>query len=139
MAYCLRCHDGKQAPGACETCHRPTHVPRGACTKCHVPTHWRPSTFKHPKTGCATCHTPPHADRGECLRCHTTSSWASHFSHPIALGGVRASFPCERCHTNGLNAPGRACVTCHGTHHGSLTDFAKVYWSCHDGNVLSGD
>jgi len=35
MAYCLRCHDGKQASGACETCHRPTHAPRGACTQCH--------------------------------------------------------------------------------------------------------
>jgi len=147
------------------------------CAKCHVPTHWKPSTFKHPKTGCATCHTRPHADRGGCLRCHTTSSWASHFSHPIALGGVHASFPCERCHTSGLNAPGRACVTCHGTHQGSLTDcaschstsgwsastfnhpatgmdgwqsmacaqchpsndFAKVYCTCHGGNVPSGD
>ena len=239
MAYCLRCHDGKQASAACDTCHKPAHAPRGACTKCHslaswsstfshpvplgaqhktvvcerchikatnammgfpagcvachakphknvktvlcakchVPAFWKPSTFKHPKTGCETCHTRPHADRGPCLRCHTTSSWASHFSHPIALGGVHASFPCERCHTNGLGAPGRACVSCHGVHHGSLTDcagchatsgwspstfnhpatgmdgwqsmactqchpnnqFAKVYCTCHGGNVPSGD
>ena len=189
MAYCLRCHDGKQASGACETCHRPTHAPRGACTKCHslaswsstfshpvplgaqhktvvcekchtkatnavmafpagcvtchakthknvktvlcarchAPSHWKPSTFKHPKTGCATCHTRPHVDRGECLRCHSTSSWASHFSHQIELGGVHASFPCERCHTNGLDAPGRACVTCHGAHHGGLTNCAQCH------------
>jgi len=116
-------------PAGCVACHAKPHrnVKTVPCAKCHVPTHWKPSTFKHPKTGCAACHTRPHADRGGCLRCHTTSSWASHFSHPIALGGVHASFPCERCHTRGLNAPGRACVTCHGTHHGSLTDCA----SCH--------
>ena len=29
---------------------------------------------------------------------------------------MHAILPYERCHTNGLNAPGRACVTCHGTH-----------------------
>ena len=189
MAYCLRCHDGKQASGACETCHKPAHAPRGACqkchslaswsstfthpvslgpqhktlvcekchtqatnavmgfaagcvtchakphknvktvlcAKCHVPTHWKPSTFNHPQSGCETCHTRPHADRGLCTRCHTTSSWASHFTHPIALGGVHASFPCERCHTNGLNSAGSSCTTCHGTHHGSLTDCAQCH------------
>ena len=189
MAFCLRCHDGKQASGACETCHTPPHAPRGRCTdchtlaswastfthpvalgkphralvcekchtrstatamnaslgcvschakhhanvkidlcaKCHVPSHWVPSTFEHPRSGCETCHKRPHADRGRCLRCHTTSSWASHFSHPIALGGVHAGFPCERCHTNGLDAPGRACSSCHGPQHGGLTDCAQCH------------
>ena len=189
MAYCVRCHDGKQASGACQTCHQAPHAQRGPCTdchalgswastfshpaplgpqhqkvvcekchskaapaaigypagcvschekqhktvkttlcaKCHLPTHWKPSTFKHPQSGCETCHTRPHPDRGDCLRCHTTSSWANHFTHPVALGGVHASFPCEKCHTNGLDAPGRACVTCHGAQHGGLTDCAQCH------------
>ena len=189
MAFCLRCHDGKQASGACQTCHKAPHAGRGSCTdchqlgswastfthpvplgpqhhkvaceechtkatpqqigfpagcvschakrhetvkqvqcaRCHLPTHWKPSTFEHPKNGCETCHTRPHPDRGECLRCHTTSSWANHFRHPVALGGVHASFPCEKCHTNGLNVPGRDCSSCHGSQHGGLTDCARCH------------
>jgi nitrate/TMAO reductase-like tetraheme cytochrome c subunit len=189
MAFCLRCHDGKQASGACQTCHKAPHADRGPCTdchqlgswastfkhpvplgpqhhkvvceechtkatpqqigfpagcvschakehktvkqilcaRCHVPTHWKPSTFEHPKTGCENCHTRPHPDRGDCLRCHTTSSWANHFQHPIALGGVHAGFPCEKCHTNGLNAPGRDCSSCHGSQHGGLTNCAQCH------------
>ena len=189
MAFCLRCHDGKQASGACQTCHEAPHADRGLCAdchelgswtstfrhpvalgprhrtvvcekchtkatpkaigypagcagchakehktvkttlcaRCHVPTHWKPSTFKHPRTDCTDCHTRPHPDRGDCLRCHTTSSWANHFAHPVALGGVHAGFPCERCHTNGLNAPGRACSSCHGSQHGGLTDCAQCH------------
>jgi hypothetical protein len=189
MAFCLRCHDGKQASGACQTCHKAPHADRGPCTgchqlgswtstfthpvsigpqhhkvvceqchtkatpqqigfpagcvtchakqhktvkqtlcaRCHVPTHWKPSTFEHPKTGCENCHTRPHPDRGDCLRCHTTSSWANHFQHPVALGGPHASFACEKCHTNGLNAPGRDCSSCHGSQHGGLTDCGKCH------------
>ena len=189
MAYCLRCHDGKAAPSACQTCHSTPHAQRGLCTachslgswastfehpvpvgpqhkrvvcekchskatpttigypagcvschakrhktvtttlcaKCHVPTHWKPSTFKHPRSGCTTCHTRAHPDRGSCLRCHTTSSWASHFDHPVALGGVHASFACEKCHTNGLGAPGRSCTSCHGSQHGGLTDCQRCH------------
>jgi c(7)-type cytochrome triheme protein len=188
MAYCLRCHDGEQASGDCETCHEAPHAARGKCTdchtmaswqsdfthpvklsrphrklvcerchtkstatamgfpsgcvschkkrhtianvlcaKCHVTAHWAPSTFDHPKTGCTDCHKRPHPDRGSCLRCHTTRSWASHFAHPIALGGVHAAFPCERCHTNGLDAPGRGCSSCHGSQHGGLTDCQRCH------------
>ena len=189
MAFCLRCHDGKQASDACQTCHEAPHAQRGVCTdchglgswastfkhpvalgpqhhkvvcekchskaspkaigypagcvschakehktvkqtlcaRCHVPTHWKPSTFKHPRRGCTDCHTRPHPDRGDCLRCHTTASWANHFSHPVALGGVHAGFPCERCHTNGLDAPGRDCSSCHGSQHGGLTNCAQCH------------
>ncbi len=188
MAFCLRCHDGEQASGDCETCHTAPHADRGKCTdchalaswksdfrhpvklgkpheelicekchtkstatamgfptgcvschakrhavaetrcaKCHVTIHWVPSTFRHPKSGCTDCHKRPHPDRGACLRCHTTSSWASHFAHPVALGGVHASFACERCHTNGLNAPGKACASCHGDQHGGLTDCQRCH------------
>ena len=189
MAYCLRCHDGKQASGACETCHKAPHDQRGACknchslgswastfahpvplgshhakvqceqchskstpavvgfpegcvschakqhktvrtvlcARCHVPTRWKPSTFKHPTTDCLACHDRPHSDRGDCLNCHTTSSWVSTFTHPVALSGVHAGFACEKCHTKGLNAPGRACVSCHGVQHGGLTDCAQCH------------
>ena len=189
MAFCLRCHNGKQASGACQTCHKAPHAQRGPCTdchelgswastfrhpaplgaphrkivcekchteasalevgfpagcvschakehktvkqvlcaRCHVATHWKPSTFEHPRTGCQDCHTRPHPDRGDCLRCHTTSSWANHFTHPVALAGPHASFPCEKCHTNGLDAPGRECSSCHGSRHGGLSDCARCH------------
>ena len=131
---CEKCHS-KATPAAvgypagCVSCHDKQHatVTTVLCAKCHVPTHWKPSTFKHPSADCESCHQRPHPDRGTCTRCHTTSSWASHFTHPVALNGVHAAFPCERCHTNGLNAPGRACVGCHGAQHGGLTDCAQCH------------
>ncbi len=185
MAFCLRCHDDKQAKGTCELCHTAPHAARGRCidchqlgswkstfkhpvalgkphralicekchtqaqgttmgfpagcvschgnhhhdakatlcAKCHVPSYFVPSTFKHPKTGCQRCHTSPHPDRGACLRCHTQHSWASHFQHPFPLAGPHSSFACERCHTNGINAPGRDCTGCHKPPH-------PVYGSC---------
>jgi len=131
---CEKCHT-KAVPAAvgypagCVSCHAKRHktVKTVLCAKCHRPTRWAPSTFKHPRSGCTTCHTRPHPDRGSCLRCHTTSSWASHFAHPIALGGVHASFACEKCHTNGLDAPGRSCTGCHGSNHGGLTDCQRCH------------
>jgi nitrate/TMAO reductase-like tetraheme cytochrome c subunit len=116
-------------PAGCVSCHPKEHktVKQVLCARCHLPTRWKPSTFKHPRTGCTDCHTRPHPDRGSCLRCHTTSSWANHFAHPVALGGPHASFPCERCHTNGLDAPGRSCSSCHGSQHGGLTDCARCH------------
>jgi hypothetical protein len=144
MAFCFRCHASEQQRTACESCHSAPHEDRGRCVdchknhhhddskatlcaKCHLPTHFVPSTFNHPKTNCQRCHQPPHPDRGACSRCHDQYSWASHFSHPTALAGVHGSFPCERCHTSGFNAPGRSCVSCHGSNHGGLTTCA----SCH--------
>jgi nitrate/TMAO reductase-like tetraheme cytochrome c subunit len=130
---CEKCHTMATAtamgfPDGCVACHADRHKNNTTlCAKCHRTTAWRPSTFKHPGTGCTDCHKRPHADRGPCLRCHTTSSWANHFAHPIPLGGVHASFPCERCHVNGLSAPGKGCSSCHGSQHGGLTNCA----SCH--------
>ena len=112
-------------PAGCVSCHGNHHHDAKAtlCAKCHVPSYFVPSTFKHPKTGCQRCHTPPHPDRGACLRCHTQHSWASHFQHPFPLAGPHSSFACERCHTNGINAPGRDCTGCHKPPH-------PVYGSC---------
>ena len=131
---CEKCHSKTTPatigyPAGCVSCHAKRHktVKTVLCAKCHLPTHWSPSTFRHPRSDCTACHTRPHADRGPCLRCHTTSSWASHFSHPVALGGVHASFACEKCHTNGLDAPGRSCDSCHGSNHGGLTDCQRCH------------
>ena len=62
--------------------------------------------------------------------------WPSLQADPsVALGGVHASFACERCHTSGLDKPGRlfACSACHpgGT-------FTSAYCSCHSGSPPSG-
>ena len=133
-AVCEKCHTESTAtemgpPVGCVDCHKNHHHDENTlCAKCHTVTRWVPSTFKHPQSGCTDCHKRPHSDRGTCLNCHTTSSWASHFAHPVALGGVHAGFACERCHTNGLDAPGRACASCHGDHHGGgLTDCTRCH------------
>jgi nitrate/TMAO reductase-like tetraheme cytochrome c subunit len=139
-ALCEKCHTQSTAtetgpPDGCVGCHKKRHGAGGKlCAECHTVSRWVPSTFDHPKSGCADCHERPHPDRGSCTRCHTTSSWASRFDHPVALGGVHAGFACERCHTNGLDAPGRACVSCHGDRHGGgLTDCTR----CHSTSAWS--
>jgi nitrate/TMAO reductase-like tetraheme cytochrome c subunit len=103
MSSCLVCHDGKTAPSQCSTCHTPGHEPRG-----------------------------------ECSTCHNTASWTgATMQHPFVLTGAHASLACTDCHVSkpGVeNIPGTvlakadpACVSCHGDHHGGLTDCA----SCH--------
>jgi hypothetical protein len=189
MKFCLRCHNGKRAPAACETCHAPPHEQRGVCTdchvtgtwasdfkhplalgprhaalvcekchtrstpdamgfasgcvtchakqhktvsvvlcaKCHVPTHFKPSTFKHPRSGCESCHKPPHPERGTCLRCHTLKSWANRLPHPFPLSGTHTSFACEKCHTRGLSQPGLDCGSCHKPPHSSYGACLKCH------------
>ena len=80
-----------------------------------------------PARGCPSCHDPPHPAYGSCVTCHTMSSWASNFAHPIALGGVHASFACSRCHVNGITSPGVGCSSCHGSNHGGLTNCAQCH------------
>ncbi len=150
---CEKCHTRgftSATPAAnCSSCHQPKHADRGPCLKCHSTTSF--TSFSHPGAlvgahatlacekchtngfttapamTCSNCHQPKHSPRGTCTNCHTQASWASSYSHPVALGGVHASFPCERCHTNGTSAPGRSCVSCHGANHGGLTNCQ----SCH--------
>jgi len=179
MAFCLGCHDGRQAADACETCHSAPHETRGGCSgchqlgswnttfrhpvplgkphkklicekchtksttaamgfpegcidchrnhhhdpqatrcaECHVLTHYVPSTFDHPKTNCQKCHEAKHADRGPCQKCHDQHSWKSHFKHPFSLSGPHTRFACERCHTSGINVPGKGCPSCHNPPH----------------------
>jgi nitrate/TMAO reductase-like tetraheme cytochrome c subunit len=127
---CEKCHtqSGPTAigpPNGCITCHKNHHHDKKAllCADCHRPTAFIPSTFDHPKSRCQTCHTVPHPDRGACLTCHDQHSWTSHFKHPFQLAGPHVSFLCERCHTSGVNAPGKSCQSCHTPPH-------PVYGDC---------
>ena len=157
VVLCAKCHvpthwkpsTFKHPTSGCESCHTLPHPRRGACLKCHSTTSFtkfshpggaqvgahatiacekcHANGFSAPGQTCSGCHHPKHVPRGTCSNCHTQASWASSFNHPVALAGVHASFPCERCHTSGTNAPGRSCVSCHGANHGGLTDCQ----SCH--------
>ena len=134
MTFCLRCHDGRRASGACETCHKPPHAPRGACTDCHTGDTWA-SSFTHPtalgpkhKTVvCEQCHTQSSADtmgfpagcvdcHGKkhktvsvvlCAKCHVPTHFApSTFKHPDS--------GCGACHTPPHPDRG-VCLRCHTT------------------------
>jgi hypothetical protein len=106
---CERCHTKATSksigfPAGCMSCHKKRHTPLTVrCAKCHVPSYWRPSSFRHPKTGCQQCHKRPHVDRGGCLQCHTTKSWA--FVHPTSN--------CLRCHSRPHVDYGASCLQCH--------------------------
>jgi len=131
---CEKCHTQStpQAMGfasGCVSCHAKRHatVSITLCAKCHVPTHFKPSTFKHPRSGCESCHKPPHPDRGTCLRCHTLKSWANRLGHPFPLAGTHTSFVCEKCHTKGISAPGLDCSSCHRPPHSSYGNCLRCH------------
>jgi nitrate/TMAO reductase-like tetraheme cytochrome c subunit len=103
MSSCLECHNGSIAPN-----------------------------------NCSYCHTAPHEARGECDVCHSSTSFSTaEASHPFELTGAHAGLKCTDCHVSkpGVETiPGTqlakadpACVSCHGDHHGGLTDCA----GCH--------
>jgi predicted CXXCH cytochrome family protein len=149
MAFCLRCHNDMKASQSCETCHKPPHGPRGRCTDCHSLGSWT-STFVHPvklgaphqtlvcerchtastgaslgfPNGCVSCHRNHHHDQNTlCAKCHLPTRFVpSTFKHPRA-----ACFACERCHTSGLDKPGRSCSSCHGSRHGGLTQCEQCH------------
>ncbi len=148
---CERCHTrGFNAPGlTCSSCHNPPHPARGACDSCHSMTTFASAGAPHgafpgphgsfqcerchtrgfnaPGLTCSACHTPPHAPRGACGSCHSMTTFAGAGAPHGTFPGPHASFSCGRCHTNGFNAPGRSCVSCHGSRYGGLTACA----SCH--------
>ena len=147
VVLCAKCHvpthfapsTFKHPSSGCEACHTPPHPDRGACRRCHTVASWadrlaHPLTlagrhtsfacekchtkgFDAPGLGCDSCHHRPHSDYGSCLKCHTMTSFASHFSHPFTLAGRHARFTCEKCHTNGIDAPGLGCDSCHHRPH----------------------
>ena len=142
MAFCRRCHDGKQAAGDCGTCHNPPHANRGQCSNCHDMSSWTKS-FKHPFTlagthasfscekchthgtsepglSCVNCHGKQHGGLTNCASCHHMTAWKpTTFHHPATGMDNWASMACTACHPN--NA------------------FATVYCTCHNGKPPSGD
>jgi nitrate/TMAO reductase-like tetraheme cytochrome c subunit len=109
---CQDCHD--LAKMKCSSCHQAPHDNRGECSNCHRPG----SRFYalHPAgTDCAACHTPPANHFGpDCSGCHTpgTPFAQAVFNHPTNTGDhTFRSFPCVKCHPNGLAT---AVCTCHG-------------------------
>jgi nitrate/TMAO reductase-like tetraheme cytochrome c subunit len=154
---CAKCHvpthfvpsTFKHPRSGCTKCHTRPHPDRGTCLRCHTTTSWtnrlrHPFALAGPHTtflcekchtrgigvpglACDSCHHRPHPAYGSCLNCHTMTSFASHFAHPIALAGVHTSFPCSRCHVNGIGSPGLSCTSCHGSNHGGLTNCGQCH------------
>jgi nitrate/TMAO reductase-like tetraheme cytochrome c subunit len=155
-ASCSYCHTpGHEPRGECASCHDTQDwgsnfvhpFPRTgghvdiACNDCHAK---RTGAEPIPGTGlykaspvCASCHTPGHTPRGNCNVCHTTESWSSGFNHPFPRTGGHAGVACATCHKTRSGAaliPGTtlpkapsACVSCHGDHHGGLTNCARCH------------
>jgi hypothetical protein len=127
--------EGKHAPAACGSCHRPD---AGGVVR------YRPLAV-----ACAGCHADPHARQlaakgqaSDCARCHTAVAWKDLlFRHEppftkYALEGKHRRVDCARCH-----APVRiagadvrryrpvptACEGCHADHHrGAFRAFAPA-------------
>lgn len=124
---CTNCHQPGTAfvfshpvtTADCSNCHKkPAGHPQtsGPCSVCHQ----KPGTgwaFSHPagSTDCAGCHQAPANHFGtECATCHSPSVPFAQatFNHPTNTGAHSwRSFPCAKCHPNGLNT---ASCTCHG-------------------------
>ena len=126
MSTCLICHDGKQAPNACTTCH--VSSPQRAITVS------KPSAANadrllssNPNASCYNCHTDastcdachglrlPHPDGFEdnhgstvlrygvstCKKCHTTTpDPTGKLNTTSSVGGAQ---PCSNCHVYNIN------------------------------------
>ena len=109
-----------------------THV---ACTKCHPSAQYA----KHigNKNSCVSCHGTKHGGLSKCAACHTTAGFRpSTFRHSSvwALTGAHKTLACTKCHPDGKYAKARkACVSCHGTHHGNQTQCQN----CHTTSAFS--
>jgi nitrate/TMAO reductase-like tetraheme cytochrome c subunit len=101
MSICARCHDGKQLPDTCSTCHYngvPAEAPKVAM-KVHVSSSQCSDCHKS-KTFCADCHhglTMPHP-----------KNWTKAHGQVVLK---RSSSICVSCHTK--DDP-RFCIRCHG-------------------------
>jgi nitrate/TMAO reductase-like tetraheme cytochrome c subunit len=141
---CERCHtSGFSSAGKwCASCHKPPHAYRGQCANCHKMTTWVPN-IRHPFTlagvhrsfpcerchtrglsspglSCVSCHGAHHGGLTTCSRCHRMIAWKpATFHHPATGMDGWSSMACTACHPN--------------------NSFAKVYCTCHGGNVPSGD
>jgi hypothetical protein len=127
--------EGKHAPAACETCHRPdaSGVVR-----------YRPLAM-----ACAACHTDVHAGQfaatvpgNDCARCHVARGWKElRFRHEppftrYELAGMHRKVACDRCHGS-VRVAGQEvrryrpvsseCEACHAdAHRGAFASFAPA-------------
>lgn len=139
MAICARCHNGKQLPDTCSTCHvggAPAeeinvaiegHVTSGQCRGCH-----------QGKTFCADCHhglEMPHPKRWNsvhggvvlargktiCVSCHLkkhpafcTDCHGMQMPHPSSWGSAHGSYALNNA-SKCVKCHGKnSCVACHG-------------------------
>ncbi|MCL5985805.1 MAG: NapC/NirT family cytochrome c [Actinobacteria bacterium] len=108
MDFCYMCHDGKNAPNSCETCHKaqappPTHVAN------FIETHG--AIALQNQDDCLRCHTP---SSKFCEDCHSkrppshTADWQ--YSHGAVT--VEKENTCYECHDKE-----EFCNTCHKIDH----------------------
>ncbi len=158
MSVCARCHDGKQLPDDCDTCHingvpatapkvaMRLHITPAQCTGCH-----------QKKSFCSECHSGlqmPHPrrwnqthgdlvlDRGKsiCASCHTEKDprfcidcHGVRMPHPSGFGSDHGSFAL---------ANESKCVKCHGQNscircHGLEMPHPSGWLSTHPSTALS--
>lgn len=147
---CTSCH-GTNHGGLkkCETCHDPARgwepTPGWShdgffkitgqhkkleCTQCH-----KNGKFPGTPKVCVGCHGKKHGGLTNCAKCHTTAGFKpSSFRHSsvFRLTGRHADLACTKCHykrqyAKVLGNGSHACVSCHGTKHGGLTDCARCH------------
>ena len=98
-----------------------------SCLDCHN----RANGYPTPRM-CVDCHGVHHGGLTNCAQCHDPSSgWKPvGFDHSAVfkIEGRHIGLACAQCHPNGRFAnTSSACVSCHGAHHGGLTDCAQCH------------
>ena len=170
---CYKCHKGvfRGTPHECFACHQndytnaiqPNHKKAGMstqCQDCHNTNAWRPSTFKHDRTGfkltgahvtleCSACHrgvfqgTP-----SDCWSCHKDNYVNTTDPNHQQLG-----FPkdCNQCHTTngwkpatfdhnqtGFPLTGKhRQVNCSDCHQNGFAGTPSDCWSCHQNDYAN--
>jgi len=147
-------HEGSEGP-ACEHCHEESawktvrfnhdtavfHLTgrhrEAQCDGCH-----KTRRFKPTATDCFSCHEHKDKHRGsfgrDCQSCHTTRGFAgTPFDHTrktkFALVGQHARVACDKCHKDGLAAPGTpaSCRACHEHDEPHRGQFGVTCEKCH--------
>jgi hypothetical protein len=137
LTDCGRCHDPamgafKLKAGFTHTADFPLTGEHGTlgCAACHS----KKLNFTTARPVCVNCHGVHHGGLTDCARCHTTKAFIpSKFWHSwvFALTGEHATLACTECHpgrrfASAIGEPNE-CVSCHGPHHGGLTDCAHCH------------
>jgi len=129
MSICARCHDGKQLPDTCSTCHIggvPATAPKVAM-RLHVSA-----------TQCRGCH----EQKAFCTKCHNGLQMPHPKRWNNVHGGIvlnRGKTICVSCH---LKTDPKFCIRCHGlpmphpggwaSHHGNYSlDHPEKCVKCH--------